>query len=81
MMLSALPGYVLTYLHLVRSQLQAKKQRGIFFFFKETSTGALYYSNLVIYTNKPFASNLICLLTPWCRVLPEQLTGDRKSVV
>jgi len=30
------------------------------FFFKETPTGALYYSNLVIYTNKPFVSNLIC---------------------
>ena len=31
----------------------------IIFFFKETPTGALYYSNLVIYTNKPFVSNLI----------------------
>jgi len=30
------------------------------FFFKETPTGALYYTNLVIYTNKPFVSNLIC---------------------
>ena len=27
---------------------------------KETPTGALYYSNLVIYINKPFLSNLIC---------------------
>jgi len=31
-----------------------------FYFPKETSTGALSYSNLVIYTNKPFVSNLIC---------------------
>ena len=29
-------------------------------FFYENPTGALYYSNLVIYTNKPFVSNLIC---------------------
>ena len=32
----------------------------IFFPPKEAPTGALYYSNLVIYTNKPFVSNLIC---------------------
>ena len=32
----------------------------MYIFFKETPTGALYYSNLVIYTNKPFVSNLIC---------------------
>ena len=31
-----------------------------FFLPKETPTAALYYSNLVIYTNKPFVSNLIC---------------------
>ena len=35
----------------------------IFFFSKETLTVAVYCSNLAIYTNKPFVSNLICLLT------------------
>ena len=34
--------------------------KSIFFFLQKTPTGALYYINLVIYTNKPFVSNLIC---------------------
>ena len=32
---------------------------GEFFSPKETPTGVLYYSKLVIYTNKPFVSNLV----------------------
>jgi len=35
-------------------------EKEIFFSPKETPTAALYYSNLVIYSNKPFVSNLIC---------------------
>ena len=40
--------------------MKAQRMGRDIFFPKETPTGALYYSNLVINTNKPFVSNLIC---------------------
>jgi len=52
--------YIHTYMHPHHDSRHVTALGGLIFFFKETPTGALYYSNLVIYTNKPFVSNLIC---------------------